>query len=252
MIPNKYHFVFGLKKQTEEFHIMFYLSLKSCLDVMNPHSINFWYDNEPYGKYWDKIKPYLNLKQIETPKEIYGKPIPHYAQAADIIRLQVLIEEGGIYADIDTMFIKPYPKEGFHKQFIMGHEAPNQLCNALMMSEKNAEFPKIWLSEFEHAFVGGNPGDLGWNTHSQILSTKLASQYPYLITTVDNMPFFSFDYHQNSGIKAIYDTDTKLDPNAFSLHLWENSAGMDRLNKLNEEYIKNVDTTYNKLARRFL
>ena len=112
--------------------------------------------------------------------------------------LQVLIEEGGIYADIDTMFIKPYVKEFYSQQFVMGLEAPNQLCNALMMSEKNAEFPKIWLSRFKDVFVGGNPGDAGWNTHSQILSTQLAREYPHLISCLNNIPFFDVGSHIKS------------------------------------------------------
>ena len=32
-IPNVYHFVFGLRPQTEPFHLMFYLCLASCLAV---------------------------------------------------------------------------------------------------------------------------------------------------------------------------------------------------------------------------
>ena len=50
----------------------------------------------------------------------------------------------------------------------------------------------------------------------------------------------------------IENSDIQLDNNAFSIHLWENSAGVGRLDNITEDYINTVDTTYNKLARRFL
>ena len=48
-VPNRFHFVFGLKPQTEPFHIAHYLCLQSCLQVNSPDRIDFYYHFEPEG-----------------------------------------------------------------------------------------------------------------------------------------------------------------------------------------------------------
>ena len=47
MIPNIFHFVFGLKEQTEPFHLMYYLCLASCIEVNTPDKVCFHYHHEP-------------------------------------------------------------------------------------------------------------------------------------------------------------------------------------------------------------
>jgi hypothetical protein len=43
VIPNQFHFVFGLRKQREPFHLAHYLCLESCRCVNQPESIRFYY-----------------------------------------------------------------------------------------------------------------------------------------------------------------------------------------------------------------
>ncbi|CAO3621663.1 unnamed protein product [Cunninghamella echinulata] len=52
-------------------------------------------------------KPYLTLHQVDLVPEIFGQPISHFAHQADIIRLDVLNEYGGIYLDMDVISLKP-------------------------------------------------------------------------------------------------------------------------------------------------
>jgi hypothetical protein len=41
VIPNQFHFIFGLRKQREPFHLAHYLCLESCRRVNQPESIRF-------------------------------------------------------------------------------------------------------------------------------------------------------------------------------------------------------------------
>jgi len=63
-VPRVFHFVFGLRPQTVPFHLVYYICLKSCLEVNKPETILFHYQNEPWGRWWDRIKPLLTLRQI--------------------------------------------------------------------------------------------------------------------------------------------------------------------------------------------
>jgi mannosyltransferase OCH1-like enzyme len=122
LIPNIIHFVYGFKEQKEEFELYRYLAIKSAYDVNKPDKIYFHYYYEPYGIWWDKIKPLLTLDKIDPPTEIYGNEIYHYAHKADIIRLQKLIKYGGIYLDIDTICLKSF-NDLFEYDFVMGEQS---------------------------------------------------------------------------------------------------------------------------------
>lgn len=101
--------------------MVYYLCLQSCLRVNKPERILFHYHHEPYGEWWERIKPDLELHQVEPERFVIDNPAytQHheglfiranaldYAHQADFLRLKILIEHGGVYADMDTIFVKP-------------------------------------------------------------------------------------------------------------------------------------------------
>mgnify|MGYP003792354697 FL=1 len=89
----------------------------------------FHYQHLPWGPWWEMIAPFMKLQKIEPDKFIssftYNDPKIsqyRYAHLSDISRLEILIKHGGIYADIDTLFIKALPERLFEHKFVMGHE----------------------------------------------------------------------------------------------------------------------------------
>lgn len=250
-IPNIFHFCYGLKEQDKEFSLIYYLCLKSCLEVNKPESIHFYYHYEPYGPYWDKIKPYLKLIRVKPPTEIFGIPISHYAHQADIIRLQALIQYGGIYADIDSVFINPLPDHLFQKDFVMGQQGNEGLCNAFMMSSPKSYFSQKWLGDHKTCFKGTPPGTDGWCTHSVYYPLHLSKQIPQHIHIEKPSSFFNYLYHPEP-LKELFEGNKDLGKEVYSLHLWETPSWEPYLSKIDEEYIKNNDTTYTKLVKNFI
>lgn len=250
-IPNIFHFVYGLKEQTEEFSLIYYLSLKSCIEVNRPEKIHFYYHYEPFGKYWDKIKPYLTLIRVKPPTEIFGIPINHYAHQADIIRLQALIEYGGVYADIDSVFINPYPDHIFEKDFVMGRQQDEGLCNALMMSAPHSLFAQKWLAGHKECFIGAPPGSEGWCTHSVVYPHYLSEHNAELIHIEDSSSFFHYLYHP-TPLKQLFEENNKLSKNVYSLHLWETASWDPYLSKIDEKYIKENDTTFTNIVKNLI
>jgi mannosyltransferase OCH1-like enzyme len=76
------------------------------------------YVYEPTGWWWDVWKKELAktskkgfTTRLEMVKQrdvttIYGNEIEHFAHKADVIRLEVLRDYGGIYLDTDVLVIK--------------------------------------------------------------------------------------------------------------------------------------------------
>lgn len=266
-IPNVFHFVFGLREQTEPFHLMYYLCLASCLEVNQPDEVHFHYHHEPHGPWWDRIKPRLRLRRLDPEAFVanytYADPAVgafRYAHLADFARLRILYEEGGIYADIDSLFLRPFPAAWRSREFILGEErAPagatdgRSLCNAWIASAPGALFCKHWLNAMEEAFDGS------WSNHSTLLPYRLSQQYPRLLDIQPPTSFYALDWTPQ-GIADLLSRHVALPEQAYSLHLWNHlwhaperkdfshfHAGL-----LTVDYVAFANTTYALNARPFL
>ena len=257
-IPNIIHFIFGFKRQENEFDLYRYISIKSAIDVNNPEKVYFHYKYEPYGKWWDKIKPYLILEYVEPPAEIYGNNLYHYAHQSDVIRLQKLCKYGGIYLDIDTICLRSF-KDLRNNKFVLGIQ-PNKagtqiygLCNAVMLSEKNSEFALKWIDEYTTFRSKGR--DTHWDEHSVIIPLKLAYNNPTLVTIIENNCFYNplwYDINNYLFDKNInVENYKKLVNKNYCIHLWDTYSN-DHLSKLSYDNILNENTLYNILARKFI
>ena len=267
MIPNVFHFVFGLKEQHEPFHLMYYLCLASCLAVNQPDEIHFHYHHEPWGEWWDRIKPALVLRRISPERSIaeFQYDDRHiesfrYAHLADFSRLQILLEEGGFYADIDTLFLRKIPGEWRHREFILGQEKPPEsalghgsLCNAWIASKPGAEFARLWLDGMRHAFDGS------WSNHSTLLPYKLWCEHPQLLSVEAESAFYALDWTPQH-IHRLFRQHIDLPENAYSLHLWNHLwYSRDRIDfspfheaLLTVDYVRYANTTYANHARAHL
>ena len=205
-IPNIIHFVFGLKKQNEEFLFVYYLSVYSAWFINKPEKIYFYYYYEPYGKWFEKLKniPNIILEKVELPTHIGKKPLKKVAHKADIIRMQKLIERGGIYMDIDTISVKPY-HDLLDNDVVLGKEGDYGICNAVMMTQPNSEFFKIWMEKYENEFISD-----GWGEASIILPKKIYYKYPNLISLQEEDVFF---YPGPSEVDKIFEKDYNIPKN---------------------------------------
>jgi len=264
--------VFGLRPQTEPFHLVHYLAIESCRRVLAPERILLHYKWLPYGVYWDLIRPALTLLEVDQVPEVLeatydDRLVPdryRYAHHADFIRLQALIEHGGVYADVDSLFLRPFPGELFEEQFVIGAEDPVRdertgatrpsLCNALMMSEPGSQFARTWLSRMGEALNGT------WSNHSGFLARSVADELPETVRVEPRQTFFPAPVSVD-GLRALLEEDGGLDVGgALSLHLWAHlwwhpdrrDFSTAHAGLLTAEYIASVDTTYNKLARPYL
>ena len=270
-IPANYHFIFGLKPQIEPFHLAWYLCLRSCIEVNHPERVLFYYHNEPYGPWWDRIKPELEMVHVDevdfiTESDAYqqneeGRYIQQmqlkYAHQADFIRLCALLEHGGVYADIDTLFVKPIPQEFFNKHCVMGRETTSKegetLCNALILAEPGSVFIERWLARMYEVFDGS------WSRHSCLEPALLSKEFPEAIDVVEREYFFHYSY-TTEGLVSLLGKAGSPAEKVCSIHMWSHlwwdPMRTDFISfhngMLTEDFIRKVDTTYNLIARKYL
>lgn len=257
-IPNIIHYVYGFKEQKEEFELYKYISIKSAYEINKPDKIYFHYYYEPYGYYWDKIKNYLTLEKVTPPTEIYGNKIYHYAHQADIVRLQKLIEYGGIYLDIDTITLKSF-NNLLKYDFIMGIQTNSDdtkiygLCNAVILSKKNSDFALKWLESYKSFRSKGR--DEYWDEHSVLMPLELSKNYSDTIKVLNSNSFFyplwytigDIIFNENIDINEY----KKIVKNNYVIHLWDTYSNK-HLKTLTEDIIFKKNTIYNIFCRKFL
>jgi hypothetical protein len=186
-----------------------------------------------------------------------------YAHEADFVRLEVLAAGGGVYADIDTMFLKPLPRELFEKPFVIGREADvvqrrgepatPSLCNALLMAEPGSLFAQMWLERMPKAFDGS------WSAHSTELPQLLHSRHPELVHVEPQTSFYPHMWTR-TGIADMLERLVPQPDDAYSMHLWSHLWWRRRRRDfssfhaglLTEEYIRAARTTYARAAKPYL
>jgi hypothetical protein len=275
-IPNIFHFVFGLRPQAEPMHVVHFLCLESCRRVYRPDAIHFHYRHAPHGPWWERIRPHLTLHRVAADTRDLdtrryrdteeGRYIQRadlmYAHEADFIRLDVLGQWGGVYADMDTLFVQPLPQRMFREPFVVGEEPPlpgadgalrPSLCNALMLARPGAAFPARWRARMTQVFDGT------WSRHSCQEAALLWAEMPESIRVLPPRYFYKHGPTRD-GIRSLLEgLDTDLH-DVYSLHLWAHlwwdEARTDFSNfhagMLTLDQIRGVDTTYNIIARGFL
>jgi Glycosyltransferase sugar-binding region containing DXD motif len=191
--------------------LLHYAAIASCRAVVQPDEIRLHVHHLPYGLYWDLARPLVTLERIEPVGEVdliipdelrpYG-----YAHQADVIRLDVLEREGGMYADIDTVFHQPVPEELWQAEAVIGREAnvtypeapdgEESVSNALMMCRPGAWFVAEWRRRILTAMDGT------WSGHSCRLAMRLAREQPDRVRVEPQARFSPFA-HTAEGLRAL-------------------------------------------------
>ena len=181
-IPKLFHFVFfGFT----DFTYIHYLSIITCYIIHKPDIIYLYYHHLPdennATKWWKKIQHIITLEYVELPTSIFGMPVKKYQHMADIIRLEKLIERGGVYLDLDVVSLRPF-NHLYNEKCVLGMKCPGTkyegLCNAVILAEPSSFFLKTWYLEYK-SFKSHR-----WDYHSvklPLLLSRLYNKYLNLI-----------------------------------------------------------------------
>jgi hypothetical protein len=249
-IPNVIHFCFGLRPDAS-FGFLEYLAIKSAYEINRREQILMHYQHECSGPWWDKAKEIVTLNHVEAPKEIFGRPLLHFAHQSDVIRLQMLREHGGIYLDIDTLCIRPFTELLTH-ECVMGIQWMRGLCNAVILSEPDGVFLTAWLDNYR-TFRGRGSGLRNyWDEHSVKLPRRLARQRRLRShITILNKPAFFFP-HWGSMHHLFVSEDERKFQDSYCIYYWESNTRRRWLDKITPEDVAQGTSNFAKFARRVL
>jgi hypothetical protein len=223
VVPKFVHFIYGLDSQGggPEFGFIQWLSIVSSYVSIRPSRIFFWYRGEPNGEWWERARPFVtDFKVARDVTEIHGNPVNNYAHKADILRLEILIEHGGIYLDTDFVVWRSFDSL-LRDDCTMAHEGEAGwvgLGNSAIIAKPRAKFLIRWLE----AYADFN--DSEWNRHSILLPRQLAANNPSEIR-VHGFATFFWPLWNEQGLQRMYTEKVhEFGKAGLANHLWESRA----------------------------
>ncbi len=264
MIPNRIHFIFGLQEDFggKPFSFLHYLSVRSAYDCNRPEVIRFHYAYEPTGEWWERARQYVTPIRVEPPEQIHGKKLVHYAHQADVLRLELILREGGIYLDTDVICLRSFAPL-LKYDCVMGKEGRLGLCNAVIMASPGAEFLRKWHEAYR-CFRSTGRDDF-WNEHSVLIPGRLATLNRSLIHIEGRHSFFwplysdpailwGSDGTAGRGVISLPGMQwaaRRILRRAFCVHMWSTLWWERYLKNLSPEYFERGDNNFSWLCKRF-
>ena len=204
--PLPVHFIFGLADAADDraFRFHHYVAVAAAARHLRPSPVILHHHHlPPPGLWWRRAQLLLELRRVPLPRTIFGRPLAAAAHRADVLRLQLLIEQGGIYLDLDVVVLRPLaPLLRGGKAFVIGREGHSAhggyhgLCNAVLLARPNASFARRWLEEYRD-FGDPSRGD-PWSEHSVQRPITLAAAHPDEVRVLPYTAFFWPDWDERN------------------------------------------------------
>jgi predicted O-methyltransferase YrrM len=253
-IPKIIHLLFFGETEFYNFH---HRCVHSMLQYMPNYEVRIYNSKEPVNnKYWDDIKnqPKVKIIKIDVPQHFDGFELKHFQYKADVVRLEVLYEHGGVYLDLDMIIIRPFDEvfNSGHSFYISKERAGHDcLINAFLASKPKNEFIKLWLNAFKSGLRLGI-----WAHHIRDSNKKLLDEHPhyehkYRIKILEGNVFMPLHWQDTEAFLRSENTPYEFPAESYGTHLWETILGdvMRNNNFLNKQ--KNELTVYNSRSSQF-
>lgn len=224
-IPKIVHYVFGMAPDFggKPWGLVHHACVMSAKRHIAPDEIFIHCGFEPSGPWWDLTRPHITLVHRPAPTEIFGRELLHVAHRAGVVRLQTLIEHGGIYMDADVLVHRGFD-DLLDFSTVMGREGAqgeHGMADAVLVAERGAPFLSRWLDEYRWFRSKGR--DEYWAEHAVQVPARLAEEYPDDIHILPYTAFF-WPLWTEPHIQWIYGSVEPIPPGAYANHLWEARA----------------------------
>ena len=218
-IPKVIHLLFFGETDFLNYH---YECICAMMKNMPDYPIIIYNKKEPQNNpYWDKVKKKVTIEKIDVPEYFDGFKLNYFQYKADVVRLEILYEKGGIYLDIDMLIIKNFENIiNTGKDLYISEEGGKGggWINAFIAAKPKNEFLKICLENFKTGFRMEN-----WAWHMRDGNRQLLEKHPhyslkYNIEILESKYFFPFSWTEREKFIHIEDN---LNEEIYGIHLFE-------------------------------
>lgn len=226
-IPKTLHYNFGLGADFggKPWSLVHHVCLRSAIERIAPDEAYLYYEYEPGGPWWRLSRGLVTLVKVQAPREAFGRSLQHVAHRSDVLRLNKLIEYGGIYLDADILVQRSFDDLLCHSA-VLGQQGLTDskvgLANAVILAEPEAPFLKRWLEQYRSFRSQGL--DEYYNEHSVKVPAELAGLYPEDVHVLPQTAFY-WPLWTPEHLEWIFASNRRVDTgDSYATHLWESHA----------------------------
>lgn len=253
-IPKIVHFVVGQVDQkgvkrryasTTPFSFFNYLVFLAARIQIQPRHLFVHYYEEPTTFWWNQSKKDPEIQMIlvksRLVENIFSKSIDHHAHRSDVLRLEILLQHGGIYLDTDALAFRSFDHLLNLSDVVMANQDDDKKStgNSIILAKKNSMFLKRWYDAYQ-SFDSNC-----WACHSVLLPGQLASLYPNEIQLLPAQTFYKPGWRETQ--KFFHENTYNFTSN-YASHMW-NKINEDHLSKLTPRSIFKMNNTFGRMVR---
>ena len=221
-IPKIIHLIYFKERPLQKYH---YKCILSIQQNMPDYKIIIYNDIEPIdNEYWAKVKTHKNIEIKYYPRPIYFDDfkLDYVQYAADVARLDILYNMGGIYLDLDMLIIKNFDKLiGSNKDLYLSEEGEKggSLINSFIAAKPKNGFLKLWLDSFKTGLRMNQWAYHIRESNTQLLEENLHYNIKYNIEILDSTNFFSIPWTERD--KFVNLKKQVLGDEVYGIHLFD-------------------------------
>lgn len=230
MIPNVVHFIRLHGRLERPWSLINTCCVRAAHAVQKPDKIVLWTDQDVP----EPIRDLVEVREYDPPPFVGNQTLEYAQYRADLARLHILREHGGVYLDTDLLLIKPLD-DLRNRDFVAGIESDDAICGAALMAAPGTNFLSHWLEAFEHGLSRGV-----WAYQCVNTPHEIACQRPDLITLLHKDTFAPFDFSRNWLFDEV---QPSLPARTRGLHVWE-TFWRDHLGHVDEAFMARSNSLF--------
>lgn len=239
-----------------EFNYPYSLAIESAARTQKVDHIYLWHTDQPSGKYYETIKHRVILKPVEVPKftsvERTKNEWTKRAHLKDYLAYNILYEEGGIVADLDTLFLKDITDLLGDYDFVVAMDCEREsqevypYNSSMFIGRKGSPITKDLMHIAKHILM--QPWEIQWGSTGPVLVTTVVREHRERVLVTEHGVLGGFGGHE---AKAIYEDNGVLRENCRVIHLFSH-AWKEKFANIGPEYVQTSDSLYARTARSIL
>lgn len=239
-IPKVIHFIYPWTEKTRPWSMVNDLAVKTALKVYPDYTINIWTNKVDFP--WI---PGVIVRFCELPTHIGEAEIGSPQYVSDVMRLQILLDYGGIYMDTDMISLRPFKAyDESILSFCWETAFCNSICNAFMAAPPRNDFIHAWLERMPEAMKSPT-----WAYGGVVVPYEMTKDpfYDAYYNPLSHRFFCPFDLSKNWMFDPALKQEAKdIMGNPCAIHIFE-TYWRDTIKDITPEWIEKNDCLFSEL-----
>ena len=252
-IPHIVHFIIGTVHSSSAdpptfsaappFGLPQYLAIKAAHDVLSASTVYCHVVEAPSGPWWAAALSLCgHVIPARSVTHIFGRPVLHRQHKADVLRLEALLNYGGVAVDLDVLVMSDWDEPAWRARWMSGdlllaqaqmegRPHPDRLDIGVIAARRQSLFLKEWyaaLRMFDGGAVVESEGKDGarvWaddmESFGALMAQRMASTRPHLVTLAPPDLFGRPCAADAAGWTRVYTRTPGESAEMAALHTWQ-------------------------------